>query len=192
MKESPLFDRYLELLLKWNKAYNLTAVTDRREIQIKHFEDSLAPLPFLPTPCRLLDLGSGAGFPGIPLKIGRPDLEVVLLDSNRKKVAFCEAVIRELKLPSMKAVKGRAEDPKIVRDLGEFDVVITRATLSLDEFLVIGGPFARKDGKMIAMKGKNWQNDGKNFKNWVIKEVFDYKLSENLGERRLLLFSRKP
>lgn len=192
MKESPFFDRYLELLLKWNKAYNLTAITDRQAVQIKHFEDSLAPLPFLPTPCRLLDLGCGAGFPGIPLKIGRPDLEVVLLDSNHKKVAFCATAIRELGLTDIKAIQGRAEDPKVVQSLGVFDLVITRATRSLEEFLVLGEPFVKKGGKIIAMKGKNWKKEYKNCQNWVLKEVFDYKLSKNSGERSLLIFSREP
>src|SRR3989338_4790193 len=93
-----LFEKYLQLLLKWNKVYSLTTITDEKEIQIKHFEDSLSPLPFLSQNIRLLDIGTGPGFPGLPLKIERPDLEIALLDSVQKKISFCEAVIRELKL----------------------------------------------------------------------------------------------
>ena len=92
------FEKYRKLLLKWNKQYNLTSIEDPKEIWIKHFEDSLSLLSLLTDNSSVLDLGCGAGFPGIPLKIENPNLKITLLDSNRKKIAFCEAVIRELKL----------------------------------------------------------------------------------------------
>lgn len=184
------FERYLSLLLKWNKTYNLTAITLPKEIEIKHFEDSLAPLPFLPRPCRLLDLGCGAGFPGIPLKLKRPDLEVVLLDSNRKKIAFCETVIRELKLNSILTYPGRAESQKTIGDLGLFDVVTSRATLSLKEFLSLALHFLAPGALAIAMKSRGWQKEYQKNRDWELKEVFDYVLSEKMGERSLLLLQR--
>ncbi|MBI4124464.1 MAG: 16S rRNA (guanine(527)-N(7))-methyltransferase RsmG [Deltaproteobacteria bacterium] len=186
-KQSP-FTTYLHLLLKWNKAHNLTAITDPGEIKIKHFEDSLAPLPFLPTPCRLLDIGCGAGFPGIPLKIKRPDLEVVLLDSRRKKTAFCEAVIRKLDLEEITAVQGRAEDATVQTKLGRFDAVISRAAFSIAEFLKIARPYLKKDGVAIAMKSRRWPEEKTILGNWKLKTVFDYELSNDLGRRSLLIF----
>lgn len=189
--KKPAFQRYLELLLKWNKTYNLTAITDPKEIEIKHFEDSLAPLPFLPRPCRLLDLGSGAGFPGIPLKIERPDLEVVLLDAQRKRVAFCEAVIRELKLDHIKVVHGRAEDKTLAKDLSLFDVVISRATFSLEQFLLDASPLLKKEGLAIAMKGPDWKKEKLEMDEWVLEKEHRYLLSQNCGERSLLIFKQK-
>ena len=182
------FQKYLELLTKWNKAYNLTAIVDAEEIAVKHFEDSLSPLPFLPKPCRLLDVGCGAGFPGIPLKIERPDLEVVLLDSRLKKIQFCETVIRELKLENIRAVQGRAEDPKIKKDLGEFDVVISRATTSIEKFLALAENYLKTGGVVIAMKGPDWEKEYSPQDKWELCGVKDYELKNNMGKRALLLF----
>ena len=187
-----LFEKYLELLLKWNQTHNLTAITDRQEIKIKHFEDSLAPLPFLPKPCRLLDIGTGAGFPGIPLKIKRPDLEVVLLDSRHKKIAFCEAVIRELGLKKITAAQARAEDKKTQQELGQFDVVISRATFSITDFLKIAQPYLKGNGIVIVMKSRNWKVEYRVQEDWELKEVFDYELSRHLGTRSLLIFRQGP
>lgn len=188
--DNPLFEKYLKLLLKWNRTYNLTAIENPKEVRVKHFEDSLVPLPFLPKPCRLLDIGTGAGFPGIPLKIARPDLEIVLLDSVRKKTAFCEAAIRELKLDQIKVVQARAEDPNIAKKLGLFDVIISRATFSLTEFLEVASPFTKQGGLAIAMKGRDWQDEFKENKMWELKQSYDYTLSENYGDRTLVIFNR--
>ena len=122
------FDVYVELLQKWNEKYNLTSITDPDNIKTDHFDDSLAPLPLLEDSKRLVDLGTGAGFPGIPLKMARPELEVVLIDAKRKKVSFCNEVIRTLGLQDIEAIQGRAEDPYLYRSLGLFDAVISRAT----------------------------------------------------------------
>ncbi|MDO8527757.1 MAG: 16S rRNA (guanine(527)-N(7))-methyltransferase RsmG [Deltaproteobacteria bacterium] len=192
MLSDPHFKTYLELLLKWNKVYNLTAITDPKEVQIKHFEDSLSALPFLPKTGRILDIGTGGGFPGVPLKIARPDLEVVLLDAVRKKITFCEAAIRELGLKGIKAIHGRVEDENQIRQLGLFDVIITRATFSLPEFLTLALPYSSPTTLAIAMKGRDWKVAG--FKaeenGWKLKEAFDYELSEDLGSRSLVVFSR--
>lgn len=186
--ESEQFDSFLKLLLKWNETYNLTAITDEKEIRIKHFEDSLSPLPFLPDNCRLLDIGSGAGFPGIPLKIKRPDLEIVLLDSQRKRIAFCEAAIRELRLKNISAIHGRAEDKKIQNDLGLFDVVISRATFSLEKFLELTLPFAQEKGIAIAMKGPEAETT--KISGWNLIKNFPYELSQGMGKRVLYIFQK--
>lgn len=189
---NPSFKKYLELLKKWNKAYNLTSITNDKEIAIKHFEDSLAPIPFLPLGSRVLDIGTGGGFPGIPLKIERPDLEVILLDSIQKKIAFCEAVIRELKLEKISAICGRSENIKIIQQLGAFDIVISRATLSIASFLEAAKPFFQKKGRAILMKGPEWIKEEKfDETNWELEKIFDYELSKNFGKRTLLIFKIK-
>src|ERR1700694_1707471 len=103
-----LLGRHVDLLLKWNKSINLTAITDPEEVLEKHVLDSLALVGVLPSGS-LLDAGTGAGFPGIPAAIARPDLEVVLVDSVQKKVAFLKSVLAELRLPKVKAVAVRLE-----------------------------------------------------------------------------------
>lgn len=189
-RQNPKFEQYLQLLLKWNKIYNLTAITQPEEIRAKHFKDSLAPLPFLPANGRLLDIGTGAGFPGIPIKIGRPTLEVVLLDSRRKKISFCEAALRELALEKISACHGRAEDPKIISALGKFDVVISRATFSLNDFLETALPYCKKEGIAIAMKMPNWKEEYQPSPHWKLKETFDYELNEITGKKSLLIFKK--
>lgn len=187
---NPKFEPFLKLLLKWNKTYNLTAITQPEEIRVKHFEDSLAVLPCLPAKGRILDIGSGAGFPGIPIKIERPQLEVVLLDSQRKKISFCEAAIRELGLEKISARHGRAEDPKIISALGKFDVVISRATFSLSDFLEIALPYCKDGGTAMAMKMANWREEYKPSPKWELKKEIPYELSEISGKRVLLIFSQ--
>jgi len=190
---NPLFQRYLELLLKWNKTYNLTSITEPQAIRRKHFEDSLAPLKCLPKPCRLLDVGCGAGFPGIPLKIARTDLEVVLLDSIRKKVAFCQSAIRELSLENIQAVQGRAEETKLAKDLGSFDVIITRATVSINQFLEIAQHFAKENSLAISMKGPNWRKEGHAHEIgfWGTPEIVEYQLGGENKNNALLIFKNK-
>ncbi len=153
------FEIYLSLLLKWNKVYNLTAITEHDEVWEKHFYDSLAPLKLLPKSGDLLDIGSGAGFPGIPLKIARPALSVTLLDAVDKKCLFCETVIRELGLKDINVVHGRAEDKKIQDNLGKFDAVISRATFSLKKYIAIAKPYLKEGSPLIAMKSVNVQKE---------------------------------
>lgn len=185
-KES-LFGQYLALLQKWNKTYNLTSLTDAAEIRIKHFEDSLALLPHLPASGRLLDIGTGAGFPGVPLKIGRPELEICLLDSREKKIRFCNAVIRELGLKGISAVKGRVEDKETQECLGQFDAVVSRATFKPDFLWGIAPNFLRPGGIFIAMIGPN--EPLSRFK-WNLPgscQVIEYELSGGYGRRKLAI-----
>lgn len=186
------FSLYLALLQKWNKTTNLTAITDPKEIQIKHFEDSLSLVPYLSKPCRLLDVGTGGGFPGIPIKIARPDIEVVLLDSSRKKIAFCQHVIRELKLEKIEAIQGRVENPDLLLSkFGLFDVVVTRATFSILDFLERAGEYLTLEGKVIMMKGKEWEKESLPSEGWNLDKKIDYELKEGFGKRALLFFTRK-
>ncbi len=145
-------ERYLDLLEKWNRTYNLTAVRDRSRMATHHVLDSLAVLPYLPdrADLRLLDIGSGAGLPGIPLAIARPDWRVTVVDSNHKKGAFMRQVAGELSLGNVEVRVARVEalDPD-----GGFDVVISRAFSDLRTFAECGGRLLAPRGQLVAMKG---------------------------------------
>lgn len=143
---------YLDLLTKWNRVYNLTAIRNREQMQLLHVDDALAVLRFLPDApqLRLLDVGSGGGVPGIPLAIARPGWEVVLLDSNRKKVSFLTQAVIELRLGNVHAVASRVED--YVAD-ATFDVVISRAFSDLASFAADARAHIAPGGVIVAMKG---------------------------------------
>jgi len=148
------FELYLKELLKWNQKINLTAIRSEKGIVLKHFLDSLSVFPLLPKSSSILDIGSGAGFPGIPLKIIQPSLEVTLIDSVRKKVDFQRHIIRTLGLRGMEAIHGRVQDKKILQSLGgRFDITLSRAFSDLRILLILSLPFLKERGLVIAMKG---------------------------------------
>lgn len=141
-------------LLRWNRTHNLTAITDPLEVSEKHLVDSLTLLPLLDQARRLLDLGSGAGFPSLPLKIARPALEIVSVDAVGKKIAFQRHVARTLGLAGFTAVHGRAEELSASpRYAGGFDVVTARALGSLALLARLAAPCLAPGGRLIAMKG---------------------------------------
>ncbi len=151
------FTDYMELLKEWNKKINLTAIEDDREIIIKHFIDSLSILPYLKDERKsLIDIGTGAGFPGIPLKITSKNIDITLLDSLEKRVKFLNEVIKVTNIDSIKAVHGRAEDMgsnPIYRE--KFDIAVARAVANLPVLLEYCLPFVKINGIFIAMKGSN-------------------------------------
>jgi 16S rRNA (guanine527-N7)-methyltransferase len=140
---------YLALLQKWNKVHNLTAVRDPVDMVTLHLLDSLAVLPHVHG-TRLLDVGSGAGLPGIPLALARPDLQVTLLDSSHKKSAFQRQVKAELSIPNLEVVCSRAEN---YHPEQKFDTVISRAFSDLAEFVRLTGHLVAENGIWLAMKG---------------------------------------
>ena len=141
--------RYLELLARWNQAYNLTAVREPAEMVSKHVLDSLAILPFVAGPT-VADVGTGAGLPGIPLAVARPDLRFTLVDSNGKKTRFVTQAVAELRLANVTVIQARAEDwtPPAL-----FDQVVSRAFASLADFAKLAGGLAAPGGRLLAMKG---------------------------------------
>ena len=146
--------KYKDLLVEYNKKFNLTAIKSDEEIYLKHFYDSLTLIKAysLNGNLKLLDIGTGAGFPGIVLKIFYPDLELTLLDSNHKKIAFLEVVIKELNLKNVTCINSRAENlPKTYREY--FDIVTSRAVAHLRILLELSIPYLKVGGKLIAMKG---------------------------------------
>ncbi len=164
-KELSSFLLYLKELKEWNKKINLTAITGDEDIVIRHFFDSLILVPFLSSKETLLDIGSGAGFPGIPLKIVIPDLKVTLMDSVNKKVVFMRHIIRTIGLKNIEAVQGRAEDKETIRKFAAcFDVVTSRAFTGLGSFLDMATPYAKKGGILLAVKGPKWMEELKGLK----------------------------
>ncbi|MFO8048149.1 MAG: 16S rRNA (guanine(527)-N(7))-methyltransferase RsmG [Desulfosudaceae bacterium] len=141
-------------LARWNRKVNLTTITDPAEMAVKHFLDSLVPADHLFNGATLLDMGSGGGFPGIPLKIVNPALKVTLLDATRKKISFLTQVIRLLELDDIRATRARAEEPENFPGPDRtFDIIICRALASLDRFVELALPFLKPGGRLIAMKG---------------------------------------
>ena len=142
-------------LLKWNKKINITSITDPGEMATKHFIDSIAIAPHIPENARVLDMGSGGGFPGFPLKVFRPDLEVVLMDASRKRVSFLNRIINLAGLKSISAIHARAEDlARNTAFAGRFHVVTSRAFTALDRFVSLALPFLGPNGFILAMKGR--------------------------------------
>ncbi|HEX3032130.1 MAG TPA: 16S rRNA (guanine(527)-N(7))-methyltransferase RsmG [Bacillota bacterium] len=150
------FAHYAEMLVDWNNRVNLTAILDPQGIALKHFVDSLLCGKYfgLEGSLRLLDVGTGAGFPGIPLKIAYPLAELTLLDSLQKRIGFLSAVVEELNLDKVVAVHGRAEDvARLVQHREQYDVVVSRAVARLTVLAEYCLPFVKIGGTFIAMKG---------------------------------------
>ena len=148
------FSDYADCLIDWNTRINLTSITDPHEIAVKHFVDSLIGARFISNAKTLCDVGSGAGFPGLPLKIFRPDLEVTLLDSLSKRVTFLNAVIEFLKLRNIVAIHARAEEAGRMSDFREhFDLVTSRAVARLNTLCEYALPLVKVGGHFLAYKG---------------------------------------
>lgn len=156
---------YRDLLVEWNTRFNLTALTDDASILALHFLDSLTAVPAIQAlqtlrrrPLSLIDVGTGAGFPGIPLKVALPYLNLTLMDSTAKKVQFCSEVIRALGLAGAQAVHGRAEEAgHQPQHREQYDVVIARAVAPLPTLVEYLLPLARVGGLCICMKGSDAQ-----------------------------------
>ena len=148
------FAIHIRELMLWNRKTNLTAITDPAEAAIKHVVDSLAPAGWIPPEATVLDVGSGGGFPGIPLKIVMPSLSVTLIDASRKKNSFQRHVIRALRLDGITALQERVEifsaHPEQHR---AFSVIICRAFTNLADFIETAAPLLKPNGVIIAMKG---------------------------------------
>ena len=149
-KHRSRFEAYASLLLKWNQKINLTAITKPEEIKELHFLDSLSVVSKIVSRGTLLDIGPGAGFPGIPIKIVCPDLQVTLVDSVKKKCDFMKAVIRELRLDRIEVIQKTTteKDP-----IGHFDVVVSRAAFKYSRLIQLALPNLAPGGVIIGMKG---------------------------------------
>ena len=191
------FYKYMNLLIEWNKKINLTAIVEPEEIILKHFIDSLTINSYIDKNQTLVDVGTGAGFPGIPIKIYRPDLKVVLVDSLNKRVNFLNEVINQLNLKDIETVHSRIEDfGKDSKYRESFDIVTARAVANLSvlsEYLV---PLAKIDGKCICMKGNEILEECNNAKKaikilgGIILKIDKFTLPESDITRNIIVLQK--
>ena len=197
------FTDYVSILLSWNKKINLTAITNPFEIATKHILDSIAPYQFINNAASMLDLGSGAGFPGIPLKITIPELKTTLLDSSRKKVNFQKYVIRELGLTDIFAVHARVSGLStsypssnvhapvdLLSEIGQarsirkrmsnqFEVIVCRALFSLKQYVMSALPLVTPTGRLVALKADIYDSEMQSL-NACLNKISNYRnLSQN-------------
>lgn len=176
---------YQALLARWNATYNLTAIRDPAEMVSRHLVDSLAILPYVQG-TTLADLGTGPGLPGIPLAIAAPGREVLLVDSNGKKVRFLREAIRSLKLANVRAVQSRVEDVE-----GQFDCITARAFASLADMLDWGGHLLTREGIWLAMKGKHPEDELAGVPDgFEVRAIHALGVPDVGGERHLVVLGR--
>jgi 16S rRNA (guanine527-N7)-methyltransferase len=164
--QTSAFMTYLSELKKWNKAYNLTAINKDADIVIKHFLDSLLYLKAMPEDkIKIADIGSGAGFPGIPLKIVRPEMQVYLIESSRKKCVFLRHIIRMLHLKDTEVIEKRVEEVRVNQELSEpVDIAVSRALFDIDKFLKKAGAIVKENGSLVLNKGPKIEEELKALK----------------------------
>ena len=190
------FDKYKNFLLEYNKKVNLTAITDPEQIAIKHFIDSLSVLKYcdVKSNVKIIDVGTGAGFPGVPIKIVREDLNLTLLDSLNKRICFLDKLLNILNLQA-ELIHGRAED-KAKNELREkFDIAMSRAVAPLNILSEYCLPMVKVDGLFISMKGADIEEELKKSRNAIstlggqIVEKFNFKLTD--GSVRNIIIIKK-
>lgn len=191
------FYEYMKLLLEWNEKINLTAITDEKEIIVKHFIDSILVAKYIKPKSTIIDVGTGAGFPGIPLKILDDSYQITLLDSLNKRTIFLQEVAEKLNLTGLKIIHGRAEDcAQDVNYREMYDYAISRAVAPLNILLEYLVPYTKVNGSIIAMKGNNASEELKSACNAIVKlkvtsrEKVTVSLPDNSGERNILIFNK--
>lgn len=164
-----MFYKYYNALIEWNNKFNLTAITEEDEVILKHFIDSVLPVNLINTGAKVIDIGTGAGFPGIPLKILRDDIEITLLDSLKKRTIFLQEVVSLLGLKCVKVIHSRAETYARDKDVREsYDYCLSRAVAKINTLLELGAGMVKVGGFVVAYKA----ND-------IEKELLDAKSAEN-------------
>ena len=181
------FDDYKQLLLEWNEKINLTAIVEEKEVYVKHFIDSATCIAtkLIPENARVIDVGTGAGFPGVPIKILRNDITITLLDSLNKRINYLGEVVNKLKLQKVMLVHSRAEDAGINKEHREvYDIALSRAVAPLNILCEYCLPFVKEGGYFLCQKGPSYLEEVKEAEKAVsllggkIEEVFEYQLPE--------------
>ncbi|MDD2897923.1 MAG: 16S rRNA (guanine(527)-N(7))-methyltransferase RsmG [Desulfuromonadaceae bacterium] len=194
-KEIEALECYATELKKWNSKVNLTSITKDKDIAIKHFIDSISLAQFITVGDRVLDIGSGAGLPIIPLKILMPEVPMVSVDAVAKKIHFQRHVIRTLNLQNIEAFHARIEDLQNTHS-HYFTVITSRAFTRLDRFVSLASPLLVENGMLIAMKGDGAENEIAESNQSVTAAGFrvtatqKYTLPQNMGERVLTFLKR--
>ncbi len=182
--------RYLALMLRWNAAYNLTAIRDPREMVTKHLLDSLAMAPAVTSVPTLADLGTGPGLPGIPLAIATPGLRVTLVESNGKKARFMREALRRLGLDNAEVAESRIE---ALDRPGQFAAITARALATLPQILALGGHLPAADGVLLAMKGARPDDEIAALPpGWAVRGVQALTVPGLDAERHLVTVARVP
>jgi len=193
------YNTYTKLLVEYNKNVNLTAITDEDEINLKHYLDSVLPIlsGYFNDGDKVIDVGCGAGFPSVPLKIYMPSLKFTLLDSLNKRINFLNILINELGLSQVETIHSRAEDggnnPKLRQ---AFDICVARAVAPLNVLMEYCTPFVKKGGYFIALKGKEALNEAVNAKKATeilkveLVDKFEYLLPGTDNERKILVYKK--
>ena len=190
-----MFNSYAAELLKWNSKVNLTAITNAKEIAIKHFLDSIMLVPHLTAGETLLDMGSGAGLPVIPLKIMCPDVAMVSVDAVAKKIHFQRHIIRSLRLEKIEALHSRIEALHQSR-CKSFSLITSRAFTRLDRFVEMAEPLLTDDGTLIAMKGGQAGSEieensmAVQASGFEVSSIIHYELPYSMGSRVLTVLKR--
>lgn len=190
------FDCFRETILKYNEKFNLTAITKENEIYYKHFLDSVAGESFFPEGANVCEIGSGAGFPSVPLKLVREDLKFTLIESTLKKCEFLRIVIDKLSLTNVSVINARAEDLGKKQEYREsFDVCCARAVAAMNALGEYCLPLLKTGGKMIAYKG-NSEEECKQAEKAIsllggkIEERYRYDLPQGMGERSIVVIKK--
>lgn len=187
---SPPLRRYLDLLARWNRTYNLTAIRDPGEMVTLHLLDSLSMHAHMAGVRRLADLGTGAGLPGIPLAIALPALEVTLVESNGKKARFLREAVRQLGLSNARVAESRAE---AVDMPAAFDAITARAMATLGDILAVGAHLLAPGGRLLAMKGVRPDAEIAELPaGWVVEAIHPLAVPGLAAERHLVVVGRAP
>ena len=192
-----LFSIYLDELWDWNQRMNLTGLTSRKKMVIELFLDSLIPAPFLPVKGKMLDVGTGAGFPGVPLKIQMPRLETHLLEANSKKVSFLKHVIRLLRLNHIEVIRGRIEKDGGNLYPAGYQIVTARAVAGLLKTVEWCAPFLEPGGLLVSFLGRDAGEDLNIIRQimekqrLVLHEVIPYVLPGKKFKRNTLIFKKE-
>ena len=187
------FYEYMKLLIEWNMKINLTAITEPKDIIEKHFIDSLTILPYIEDKQKIIDVGTGAGFPGIPINIVESNIKITLVDSLNKRINFLNEVINKLNLENIEAIHSRAEDYAL-KHREQYDVAVSRAVANMSTLVEYLIPYIKIGGLAICMKGPNINEELEKSKKAIdvlggkIEKIENFMLGDN--ERNIVIIRK--